>query len=108
MIFELREYTLQVGKVAEFLELHEREGLAFQREILGAPAGYYATDVGTLNQVVSLWVYESPADRAERRGRLASDPGWQAYLEKAMPIVVRAENRIMRPAPFFERELRGS
>jgi hypothetical protein len=106
MIVDLREYTLQAGRVAEFLALYEREGLAIQREIQGALVGHYATEVGALNQVVHLWAYESFEDRAVRRARLASHPGWKAYLEKAMPMIVSAQNRILRPSAFFEHELR--
>ena len=107
MIVEMREYTLHAGEVPVYLELYEREGLAIQREILGRLVGYYATEIGdAINQVVHLWAYESFEDRAERRRRLAADPGWQAYLKKMRPMLVAQSSRLMRPAPFFEPELR--
>ena len=108
MIVEMREYTLHVGKVPEYLQLYEREGLAVQREILGRLVGYYSTEVGpSINQVVHLWAYESLADREERRGRLAAHPGWRSYVEKIRPLIVQQQNRILRPAPFVEAELRS-
>ena len=107
MIVELREYTLHAGKVPEYLRLYEREGLDIQRKILGQLVGYYATEVGdAVNQVVHLWAYESYEDRDARRLRLAADPGWQSYLQKMRPLLVGQRNRLMRPAPFFEPELR--
>jgi len=107
VIVEMREYTLHAGKVPEYLELYEREGLAIQREILGRLVGYYATEVGdAVNQVVHLWAYESFEDRAARRRRLAEHPGWQAYLEKMRPMLVEQSNRLMHPARFFEPDLR--
>lgn len=106
MIVELREYTLQAGKVPEYLQLYESEGLAIQREILGQLVGYYATEIGTVNEVVHMWAYESFADREQRRARLAADPGWQSYLKKIRPMIVTQRNRIMKPASFFEPELR--
>jgi hypothetical protein len=107
VIVEMREYTLQSGKVPEYLRLYEREGLEIQREILGHLVGYYATEVGSaVNQVVHLWAYESFEDREARRGRLAAHPGWQSYLAKIRPMLVDQRNRIMRPASFFEAELR--
>jgi hypothetical protein len=107
MIVEMREYTLQAGKVPEYLKLYEREGLEIQREILGHLVGYYATEVGpAVNQVVHLWAYESFEDRQARRQRLAEHPGWQSYLQKMRPMLVAQCNRIMRPTPFFEPELR--
>ena len=103
----MREYTLQAGKVPEYLQLYESEGLAIQREILGRMVGYYATEVGSaVNQVVHLWAYESFDDREQRRARLAADPGWQSYVKKIRPMIVAQRNRIMKPASFFEPELR--
>ncbi len=107
VIVEMREYTLQAGKVPEYLQLYEREGLEIQREILGQMVGYYSTEVGsTVNEVVHLWAYESFEDRRQRRSRLAAHPGWQAYLNKIRPMLVEQRNRILMPAPFFEPELR--
>jgi hypothetical protein len=102
----MREYTLQAGKVPEYLKLYESEGLAIQREVLGHLVGYYATEVGpAVNQVVHLWAYESFEDREARRRRLAADPGWQSYVQKIRPMLVAQCNRLMTPAPFFEPEL---
>ena len=107
MIVEMREYTLQAGKVPEYLQLYEREGLSIQREILGHLVGYYATEVGpAVNQVVHLWAYESFDEREQRRARLAADPGWQSYVQKIRPMLVEQRSRLLKPAPFFESELR--
>jgi hypothetical protein len=106
VIVEMREYTLQAGKVPEYLQLYESEGLAIQREILGQLVGYYATEIGTVNEVVHMWAYESFEDREQRRARLAADPGWQSYVKKIRPMIVAQRNRIMKPAAFFEPELR--
>lgn len=102
----MREYTLHAGKVPEYLQLYEREGLSIQKEILGQLVGYYATEVGAaVNQVVHLWAYESFEERDQRRARLAADPGWQSYVQKMRPMLVEQRNRLLRPAPFFEPEL---
>jgi hypothetical protein len=107
VIVEMREYTLHAGKVPEYLQLYEREGLAIQREILGQLVGYYATEVGSaVNQVVHLWAYDNFEDRQERRARLAAHPGWQSYVQKMRPMLVEQQNRIMKPTAFFEPELR--
>jgi NIPSNAP len=107
VIVEMREYTLHAGKVPEYLRLYEREGLHIQREILGHMVGYYATEVGpSVNQVVHLWAYDSFEDRVRRRAKLAEHPGWQAYVQKIRPLLVSQSNRLMRPAAFFEEELR--
>ena len=36
--------------------------------------GYFTTEIGTLNQIVHMWGYESMAQRQERRTALYSDP----------------------------------
>jgi hypothetical protein len=108
VIVEMREYTLHAGKVPEYLQLYEREGLAIQREVLGRMVGYYTTEVGpAVNQVVHLWAYESFEDREARRGRLAAHPGWQSYVQKMRPMLVEQRNRLMKPTSFFEPELRS-
>jgi hypothetical protein len=108
MIVEMREYTLQAGKVPEYLKLYESEGLDIQREILGHMVGYYSTEVGpAINQIVHLWAYDSFEDRQQRRARLAAHPGWQAYVRQIRPMLVEQRNRILKPAAFFEPELRS-
>ncbi len=103
MIVEMREYTLAPGKVPEYLELYEAEGMAIQREILGRNLGYYSTEIGpSLNMVVHLWAYESFDDRVARRKRLQSDSDWRAYVQKIRPMLLAQTSRILNPAPFME------
>ncbi len=105
MIVEMREYTLHPGKVPEYLELYEQEGLEIQREILGRMVGYYSTEVGpSINQIVHLWAYDSFDDRVQRRRRLQADPGWRAYVHKMRPMLAAQTSRILNPAPFFDAE----
>jgi hypothetical protein len=100
MIVEMRTYTLHAGQQAAFLGLMEREGIAIERRILGRMLGFYTSDVGTLNQVVHLWGYESYEDRGARRARLAADAGWTGFVPKVLPMIRDMENRILTPAPF--------
>lgn len=106
MIVEMREYTLHAGKVQEYFKLYEEEGLEIQKRILGHLVGYYSTEVGpAVNQVVHLWAYEGFDDRVRRRRELAADLGWRSYVQKIRPMLAAQTNRILTPAPFFEREL---
>jgi hypothetical protein len=100
MIVEERIYTLYPGKVPEMVRLYGDEGLALQQKHLGRFIGYFTTETGDLNQVVFMWGYESVDDRAARRERLAKDPAWQAYLQKVIPLLVKQENRLLRPTAF--------
>lgn len=102
MLVEQRTYTTHPGRWREYLALFEAEGLAIQRRTLGRMVGYYTSEIGELNQIVHLWAYRSLDERAERRARLLADPGFAAYVHKMLPLLVRQESRILRPAPFFQ------
>lgn len=102
MIVEERTYTTHPGKWREYFALYEAEGLPIQQRILGRLVGYYHTDIGELNQIVHLWAYEDLNERAERRARLLSDPGFKAYITKMLPLLQSQKSRILQPAPFFK------
>ena len=102
MLFDLRTYTLKVGSVRDFLALYASEGLAVQSAHLGAPLGYYTTEVGELSQVVHLWQYQDMADRERRRAALEADPRWLAYRDKSSLCghVVRQQNSLLKAVDF--------
>ncbi|MCW5624626.1 MAG: NIPSNAP family protein [Burkholderiales bacterium] len=102
MIVDHRTYWVKPGKLAEYLKLYAAEGYPLQLKILGNNIGWYTShDIGPLNQVVHMWAYDSLADREARRNKLAAEPAWQQFLEKAMPLLDRMENKILRPTAFF-------
>lgn len=102
MIVEQRTYTTHPGKVRDYLSLYETEGWAIQKRILGRLVGYYRSEVGDLNQIVHLWAYVDLVERQQRRADLLAHPGFKAYVQKMLPLVVRQESRILVPAPFFQ------
>lgn len=99
MIIEKRTYTLHPGKTQEFLEMYEREGLPLHTKYLPM-AGYFISDIGTLNQVITMWRYESMAEREEKRAALYSDPDWIAFAPKTTHLIQKMETMIMRPTPW--------
>lgn len=100
MILDHRTYRLRVGALPEYLVLYEKEGYAAQSRHLGAPVGWFYTEIGPLNQVVHIWKYDDLADRDRKRAGLQADPEWQAFVAKAAPYIEHMENKILRPAPF--------
>ena len=76
-----------------------------QMRHLGQPVGYYISEIGMLNQVTTLWAYGSLDERVERRRALFRSPDWNAYLDKARPLLTTQETRILVPAPFFQERL---
>ncbi len=102
MIVDLRTYTMIPGRLKAFLELYEAEGLPVQIRHLGKPLGYFATEIGTQNQVVHLWGYASLADREQRRAAMEADPAWIAYRRKSAEggNVQYQENKILKSVSF--------
>lgn len=101
MIVVHRSYTVLPGRMAEFLAVYEALGYPLQRKHLGEPIGFFASmDIGAINEVVHLWSYRDEADRAARRAALKAEPGWQAYLNAAMPLLSQIESKNLTPAPF--------
>ncbi|HUT49746.1 MAG TPA: NIPSNAP family protein [Alphaproteobacteria bacterium] len=100
MILEQRTYTLHPGKVHEFLGVVEEYGLPVLKPTLGNLIGYFYTDVGTVNQVVHLWAYESQADREIRRAKLEAMPEFLDFAGRARPLMQTMEARILIAAKF--------
>ncbi|MGX5773870.1 NIPSNAP family protein [Methylorubrum zatmanii] len=100
MIYEMRTYRLKTGTVPAYLKLVGEEGIAIQRGHLGHLVGYYATEIGPLNEIVHVWGYRDLADRETRRAALAADPAWAAFLPKIQALIETMESKILRAAPF--------
>jgi hypothetical protein len=96
MIVEKRTYTLLPGMMRAFLALYEAEGLALHTKYLPL-LGYFTSDIGTLNQVITLWGYDSMQQRDELRGKLYADPAWIAFGPKTTPFIQKMETAILRP-----------
>lgn len=101
MIVEMRTYRLKPAATATFFKLYESEGMPIQLPILGMMVGYYATELGPLNQIVHMWGYKDLADRTRRRTKLSADKRWQAFAPKVQALIDEMENKILVPAPFF-------
>lgn len=99
MIIEKRTYTLYPGKLPEFLEIYEAEGFALHTKYLRM-IGYFTSDIGPLNQVITMWSYESMAERDELRAKLYSDPAWIAFGPKTVDFIQTMENMILKPTHF--------
>ncbi|MFM6991827.1 MAG: NIPSNAP family protein [Rhodoferax sp.] len=96
MLIEERCYVLHAtSSPQEFLEAYKTLGQEVQTKTLGGLVGYYVTEVGELNAIVSLWRYESFEDRQTRRAELAKNPQWHAYLAKVRPMLKSMNNRLM-------------
>ncbi len=100
MILEERDYRLVPGMLGTFMQTYETLGLPVQLRHLGQPVGFFTTDIGELNHVVSMWSYEDYADRSARRERMLADPDWPAYLAAIKGLIDLQSIRILTPAPY--------
>ena len=66
-LYELRTYTLHVGKMAEAVKLYQEIGFpALQKGGQDKKlVGYFQSDTGMINQLVHLWKFDDDADRRE-------------------------------------------
>jgi len=99
MVYEMRVYTLQPGKVPAFLELIEKEALPVISKY-SKLVGFWSTEVGALNEVVHIWAYEDPNHRERARKAQGEDPQLQAFRPKAQAMIVSQYNKILVPASF--------
>ena len=105
MLVEQRIYNLLPGKVDAYVDFFERHDLSFMVPIMGMPVGWYTTEFGPLNQVIQMWAFEDMDDRDRRRAAVVRDPAWKGHIANLGPLVVSQESKLLRPAPFFAKQL---
>ena len=100
MILEIRTYTPQPGKPAEYWRHYAEGGFAAQdprmRDHL---VGYFQSETGTLNQIVHIWKYDDVGQRAELRSANYARPDWDAHLAKIRPLMVSQQTSLLVPSP---------
>ncbi|HXP96018.1 MAG TPA: NIPSNAP family protein [Telmatospirillum sp.] len=100
MYFEMRTYTIHMGKLKEYLKHFEEVGLPIISKY-ATLVGYWYTDIGELNQLIHIWAYESLDDRVKKRAALYQDQDWQTkFMPKALPMLEKQENKILLASDF--------
>jgi hypothetical protein len=100
-IYELRTYSLYVGKLAEVLDLYRSEGWpALGRHADGRLVGYFIGDVGAMNQLVHLWKFADDADRRRFWEAVLADEAFIAFVKKLRPLIRSQENKLLLAAPW--------
>src|SRR5581483_4705882 len=87
MIVEMRTYLLRPGATPSFMKAFEA-GLAARTKI-SALGGIWHSEIGTLNQVVHMWPYESY--EARETGQ---------WPPKTQEFILFQESKLLQPAPF--------
>lgn len=101
-IYELRTYSIIVGKMSEVQELYRSAGYpalekgGFSTHLIG----YFTGDIGAMNQLVHLWKFDDDVVRRNFWARLFKDPDFMAFAGKLRPLVQHQENKLMLNAPW--------
>jgi hypothetical protein len=92
----MRTYTLKVGAVAEYERIF---GEAYSvREKYSKLGGFWHTEIGTLNQVIHIWPYESMQHRADTRAASMKDASG-LWPPRAAELIVAQEVDILDAVP---------
>lgn len=95
MIFEMRTYLMKPGTIPK---VEEAFATALPGRLKLSPlAGFWRTEVGTLNQIIHVWPYESTAERDRIRAEAVATKVWPP---KIADFVLEMEAKILHPAPF--------
>src|SRR6185437_9727665 len=102
-IYELRTYTLQVGKMAEAVRLYTEFGYpalnqgGFDKKLVG----YFQADTGMINQLVHLWKFDDDADRRKHWAAVyASKDFMEGFASKMRPLIMSQEVKLLTAAPW--------
>src|SRR5262249_55412729 len=93
-LYELRTYTLYVGKMAEAVRLYQEFGYPAIKK--GGHdkhlVGYFQGDTGTINQLVHLWKFADDADRRAHWSALFANTDFtEGFAAKFRPLVMTQE-----------------
>lgn len=102
MLIDLRTYTVRPGTMPAQLALYQKFGYPVQLRYMGEPHFYLTAETGELNTIVHGWVYDSAADREQKRAQMAQDPDWKVYIGENLKAgnIVGQRTNLMVPAPF--------
>ena len=100
MIYEMRIYTVKVGKMNQYIKHFEKIGLPIISKY-SKLIGYWYTETGVLNQVIHIWEYENFNERIEKRKALYDDNEWlENFIPTALQMLEKQESRIMNATSF--------
>jgi hypothetical protein len=101
-LYELRTYTVYVGKLRDVVELYRDLGWpAMEKGGHGTKlVGYFTADTGDLNQLIHLWKFDDDDDRRGHWERVFADDEFMAFAAQIRPLIMKQENQLLRQAPW--------
>ena len=104
MLYEMRVYHCQSGKLPALLDRFDKITLKIWDRFGIRQAGFWTTAIGESNQqLLYLLAWESLAEREQKWTAFMNDPEWQAKraeTEKNGPLLTNVSNQILQPTAF--------
>ena len=104
MIYELRIYHTNPGRMPALLKRFETRTLALWDRFGIRQAGFWTTFIGPSHlELVYLLAWESLAEREEKWEAFMTSPEWRAAVEESERdgfILRNVDSRLMRPTAF--------
>jgi hypothetical protein len=103
MIHELREYRLNSGGLAPYIDLVRDRMLPLRSAVPGRLVGFFTSGTEGLDRIVHLWEYDSLDARQAARSALAVDDEWcTGFVVPALPYI--ASQRVSFLDPIEQRK----
>lgn len=102
-LYEMRTYTLYVGKMAEAQKLYVELGFpAFKKGGHDKNlVGYFIADTGMINQIVHIWKFKDDGDRRAHWAAVFANKDFvEGFASKFRPLVMSQEVKLMTEAPW--------
>ena len=99
-LYELRTYSVVVGKMQEVLSLYETEGWPALQPHKDKLVAYFTGDVGGMNQLIHIWKFDDDADRRAHWAGVYANEAFMAFAAKLRPNLLSQENKLMMNAPW--------
>jgi hypothetical protein len=102
-VYEMRTYTLPVGKMAEAVKLYTQFGYpglqkgGHDKKLIG----YFQADTGLIKQLVHLWKFDDDADRcAHWAAVFANQDCMEGFAAHFCPLVLSQEVNLLTATPW--------
>lgn len=102
-LYELRTYTLHVGKMAGAVKLFQEVGFpALQKGGQDQKlVEYFQSDTGMINQLVHLWKFEDDADRRAHWASVFANKDFvEGFASKFRPLLMTQEVKLLHTDPW--------
>ena len=100
-VYDLRTYDFKPGGVPAYLASVREVSLPIMERYSVRLAGWYYTEIGTLNRVLHVWAYRDGAHLSESRRQSHREPRWiDEHLPLVRALVVAQHSELVQAADF--------